>query len=116
MVNKFLFPLALNGNLHLLVHQKVCPIFRDLLAHVKREALAFNHARSVSNLVPVEALHISNIPAFPFLHFSIKVFADGGKAQLFQLIIYVQAVTPILLNTRSSAYLVASIRWLFSSG
>ena len=65
---------------------------------------------TVIYLVLVEILYITVIPVFPYADIGVKRFRYGSKSPLFQLFKDVHALLPYLLNTRSKAYLVASIR------
>ena len=117
-VNKVLLFLTLKCDLDFLVHQEISPILAQLFSHAKGVAPTLHLSLTVLHSVVVEAFYIALIPAFPLVHFAVEAVRDGGIAQLIQFDDnrVTHAITPIRREMRSTAYRVASIKWLFSSG
>ena len=109
-VNKLLLLCAIQSDFNPLIHEKICPVLRDFLSHVEGVPLAAHHPGPVSYPVTVEPLHVALIPRLPLLHLRVELLRHGGVTKFFQFFDNVHAVTPILRNTRSKAYRVASIR------
>ena len=115
-VYKILLRLPLERDLDLLVHQQVRPVLGDFLAHIQRVPFALQRAMSVSDPVPMEAFHVSGVPAFPFVYLAVEIRIYRSVAQFPEFVDYRHAITPIRRLIGSSPYLKLSIRWFFSSG
>ena len=65
-----------------LIHEEICPVLRDFLAHVEGVPLASNHPGPVSYPVTVEPLHVALIPRLPLLHLRVELLRHGGVTKL----------------------------------